>query len=214
MIIIRPYTTTIDPDNHRTSLLHFENGAVKPFFMRGAIAWPNGINEGFALMAGHDLTDNTIILFEDFQFWTISHWLKEDKTVMPREGGGYHLGLIQFIIDNFQRYKCCSYFYGGQHIDLWLRFGREVYRTAMVPKEIEMIEVPYVKEVGDNLILEKLQTQKVKAQDGSEVGKAIKSFWNMRSAKGVDHGNGVMALRALLAGFEHQPWIDLARPPA
>ncbi len=208
MIIKKPYTATIDRQNHHSTYLHFEGGAVKKFFMRGSIAWPEGKNEGFALMAGHDLTDNIIVIFEEFWFWTISHWLKPDGTVHPRKDGGYHLGLIQFIVDNMSKYKCCSYFKGGQHIDIWNRHGREVYKTPMLPKEIELIEVPYVKEVGDDLILEKLKIQQFKAGTGSDLAKAVQQFYGMQNAK-VDHGNAIMALRALLAGFEAMPWVDL-----
>jgi len=209
VIINKPFTSNIDRENHYSTYLHFEGGAVKKFYMRGSIAWPEGKNEGFALMAGYDLTEDIVIIFEEFPFWTISHWLKGDQTVMERPEGGYHLGLIQFIVDNFSKYKCCSYFRGGQHENIWQRFGQEVYRTTMLPKETELIEVPYVSEIGDGLILEKLKTQKFKGQTDSDLDKAVKQFYNMQAAK-VDHGNEIMALRALLAGFEHQSWVDLA----
>ena len=208
MIIRKPFTTTIDRENHYTSLLHFEGGAVKKYYMRGSIAWPEGSNEGFALMAGYDLADDVIIIFEEFQFWTVSHWLNEDDTVRKREDGGYHLGLIQFIMDNKSRYKCCSYFWGGQHVDIWRRYGTEVYRHKMLPKDIELIEVPYVKEVGDSLILEKLKVRKFRGQADSKLNVAVKRFFNMQNVN-IDRGSEIQALRALLAGFENQPWVDL-----
>ena len=64
---------------------------VKEFYMRGSIAWPEGKQEGFALMAGLDLVTGTVIVFEQFKYWTVSHWLHDGGTIQERSDGGYYL---------------------------------------------------------------------------------------------------------------------------
>lgn len=206
MIINKPFTSHIDPNNQYTTNLHFRNGVVKKFYMRGAIAWPDGPKEGFALMAGWDLIEKIVIIFEQYRFWTIPHWLNDDGTIHAREDGkGYHLGLTQFISENLSQYQCASYFYGGQHIDTHLRYGRELYAAAT--RRLELIEVPYVKEVGPNLLLEKINTVKFTMEAESILSKSVIQFVNTQAA-GAEYDNPALALMTLLSGFEFQPWVN------
>lgn len=210
MIIRKPITANIDPNNHYSTWLHFDGGAKLKFYMRGAIAWPQADNEGFAMMAGVNLLENVIYIFEQFRFWTVEHWLDPDGRIRPRDDHdhtqGYHLGLIQFLQDCEAKYKCCSFFYGGQHIDVNRRHLMEVYRNKLLPNRVELIEVPYVSEVGDDLILEKFHTRKFRAENKSLLADAVEQWINLQAA-GTGDNNIVHAFRALLAGFEHQPWV-------
>ena len=209
MIIVKPFASDKDPSNHYTTRLHFSNGVVKDFYMRGSIAWPEGNKEGFALMAGMDLTENVVIIFEQFRFWMVAHWLNADGTIHERDDEpGYHLGLMQFITDNITKYRCCSYFRGGQHIDIWNRYGKEVYTNPQCPRSIELIDVPYVKENGPNLLLEKINTAKFRMENESLLDKSVKQFVNMQAAN-LDYDNATLALMTLLAGFDYTPWVSL-----
>lgn len=213
MIILKPFAADIDKANHYTTNLHFDGGVVKPFYLRGSIAWPVGKEEGFALLAGFDLQAREIIVFEEFRFWTFEHWRNPDGSIHERdieEGAGFHLGLIQFIQDNISKYNASSYFWGGQHIDIWSRWGSEVYSHKETPRRVELIEVPYVSEVGDGLIHEKLKTKQFKGASGSLLETSVTQFVNMQNTgNDVGSDNAVHALRALLAGFQFQPWVDL-----
>jgi len=209
MIIVKPFTSDKDSNNHYTTRLHFRNEVVKNFYMRGAVAWPEGKKEGFAIMAGMDLIEKVVIIFEQFRFWTIENWLKPDGTIQEREDGpGYHLGLIQFIMENLSLYRCCTYFWGGQHVDVWNRFGREIYTNQQTPKRIELIEVPYVKEIGPDLLLEKLKTRKFKGESDSWLEKSVTQFANMQAAD-TGYDNAALALMTLLSGMDFQPWVKV-----
>lgn len=206
MIINKPFASHIDQNNQYTTHLHFANGAVKKFYMRGSVAWPDGMKEGFALMAGWDQIEKVVVIFEQFRFWTIPHWSNADGTIHKREDGqGYNLGLSQFIAESLSRYQCASYFYGGQHIDTHTRYGRELYGVAT--RRLELIEVPYVKEVGPNLLLEKINTVKFTMEADSPLSKSVIQFVNTQAA-GAEYDNATLALMTLLAGFEFQPWVD------
>lgn len=181
--------------------------------MRGAIAWPEPMkSEGFALMAGLNLADQTILIFEQFRFWTITHWLNPDGTIRQRktDPGQYHTGLIQFIQDNEAKYKCSSYFWGGQHIDITTRPLKKLYRNPMLTRHIELIEVPYVSEVGDGLVLEKLQLRAFKADNKSFIHNAVEQWYAMRET-GKSDNNIVHCLKCLLAGYEYLPWVSMEK---
>lgn len=217
MIILKPTAAHIDPANHYTTNLVFDGGVVKPFYMRGSIAWPEGGQEGFALLAGYDLSVREIIIFKEFRFFTYEHWLNGDGSIHERDGDdpGFHIGLIQFFQDNLTKYKATSYFWGGQHIDIWTRWGTEIFKHRETSRRLEIIEVPYVAEIGDGLILEKLKTKKFKGNKDSLLEKSVVQFMNMQKAGGdVGSDNAVQALRALLAGFEYAPWVELKRMAA
>ena len=209
MIIRKPKFARIDPQNRYTTYLHFDGeGVPRPFYMRGSIAWPEGDQEGFALLAGQDINTKIICIFEEFPFWTIDHWLEENGNIRQRTDSQgdptseYFLGLFQFIQDNFSLYKAFAYFWGSQHIDIWKRYGNEVYKNPLVPRALEMIEVPYVKEVGDNLIAEYMNTERIKGDQRSKL-------YVLLQDAAVNDNNSVQALRALLAGYEFQPYVNL-----
>lgn len=210
MIIRKPKFARQDEHNRYTTLLHFEGGPPRKYYMRGAIAWPEGDKEGFSLLAGLDTISKIIYIFEEFQFWMVNHWLDDDGSIHQRTDehgnptGEYHTGLCQFMQNNYTKYKAYAYFWGGQHIDIWQRYGGEVYKNRIVPRALEMIEVPYVAEVGDNLIAEYQNTDRIKGDQRSKL-------YVMLQEAAVSDNNGVQALRALLAGYEHQPWVNITQ---
>lgn len=214
MPIRQPITSRIDPHNPWTTILHFGGDSALKFYMRGSISWPEGKQEGFAMMAGMSLDTKTIFVFDQFRFWTISHWLNEDGSIRLRERVkdtdqvDYYFGLIHFIQQCDAKYNCCAFFHGGQHNDVVRRHSQELYRNEHLPRRIQLIDVPYVKELGDNLINEKAFVEGFMADSGSYLDKSL-SQWERMQTTGADGDGAVHALRALLAGFEHQPHVRL-----
>jgi len=206
MIIQKPIAAI--PKTRYETVLHFERGERVKFYMRGAIAWPEGDQEGFAMMAGQRLSDKVIFIFEQFRWQTVSPWTTPTGQIQVREDGSYHVGLIQFVLDCNTRYKANSFFHGGQHIDIVQRYAIDLYRNPLLPRQIELIEVPYVKELGDDLIIEKLKMKGFIGQWESDLHRSVERWENMRAAD-VGNDNAVHALRALLCGFEHQPYVNL-----
>lgn len=207
MIIQKPITATIAKNDQYRTALHFERGQVVPFYIRGAIAWPEGPQEGFALLAGQRISDSKIFIFEQFRFWTIAHWLNPDGSLKTREdGSGHHLGLIQVIQDWEALYKCAAYFHGGQHIDVVRRHSLELYRHPLLPRRTGLIEVPYVKEVGDDLIREKGRTNRYMLERHSFLGQALEQWLGLQAA-GVGDNNMIHCLRVILAGYEANPYV-------
>lgn len=206
MIVNKPIVAVADKDNPYTTRLQFANGVIKPFYMRGAVAFPEGQKEGFAMMAGVDLRDHQVIVFEQHRYWSVGHWLSPDGTVRPREDGtGYWMGLMQFVADCLSLYKCVSYFYGGQHYDHCQRYLRDIYRHPEASRKLEMIEVPYVAETGPGLLYEKIKIAAAKAQAGSSLEKSLKDFVSNPN----EYDNIARCMMTLMAGIEYQPHIDL-----
>lgn len=208
MIIQRPITAARDPNNRYRTVLHFERGENIPFYMRGAISWPELEQQGFVLMAGQNIETGIVYIFEQEWFWTVPIWTNPDGTLRKNDTGGYHLGLIQFIKDWEALYKCAAYFYGGQHPDLTRRYGIELYRNDLTPKNISLIEAPYVKEVGDDLVFEKMRSQKFMGQWESHLHKSLEKWKSLRSA-GIGGNGAIHSLRALFAGLEAYPFVKM-----
>lgn len=207
MPILKPFAAYPDKHNRYTTHLHFDGVGSKRFYMRGALSWPELEDEGFAVMGGYDIHAGAVIVFEEFPYWTVKAWLTDSGELRRRDDGkGYHLGLTQFMRDNNSLYKCCSYFWGGQHNDIYRHYGRDVYGEAKMP--VELIEVPYVAETGDSVLLEKIKTHKFFVQADGVLSGAISQYIARRAAGGKV-SNAVRTLQCLLAGFEFIPWRDL-----
>lgn len=203
MIIPTPISSQFRNDDNRIVRLFFEGGKFRDFYIRGAIAWPDGKNEGFAVLAGHTIDGSRQVwIFREFPFWTIENWTDEAGNIKLREDGkAYYLGLVQFISECFTKFKGHSWFWGGQHEDIKRRYALEVYRNPVTPRAFSLIEVPYVREVGDNLIADYFRRGQIKFDGNSMLNELF------REAE-IEDNNGRHVLRALFAGYEHLPWRD------
>jgi hypothetical protein len=199
MKIPLPTSFRPDPDNPLKTRLYFDGQQSAHFYLRGAISWPEGRREGFALMAGQELKSKKVWIFGEWEFWTVPHWTLEDGTIKPK-GEGFWYGLNHFMTQTFGTFGCRSWFWGGQHADLARRYVLQVYRNPMIPIDTSLIEVPYVQQVGDNLIEEWLNLEKLSGDKDSLL------FEHLNSPA---ERSGVHALRCLLAGFEYQPFREV-----
>lgn len=207
MIIRKPIHTT-PHDNYSLTRLHFERDIVIPFYMRGSIAFPEGHKEGFAIMAGKNIRDKRIYIFEQFSFWTIDHWIDERGQIKRRENdNGYHIGLVQFLLDNKSKYKSTSYFYGGQHIDIHTRHRVSIYRNKLTPSNIHTIEVDYVNENGESILQEAVSRRLFRADNGSPLHASV-SQWLQAKGAGIEPDNRILAIKILLCGFNKFPFRD------
>lgn len=210
MIIQKPISYKPDPKNHRTTRLFFKGQKSANFYMAGAIAWPDGKYPGFVILSGQNMDDELkrIWIFDEQEFWTIDNWTREDgnlKENMDKVSGtilGYWYGLSHFISTAWAKYGCRNYFFGGQHPDTNERNLRGFYKSNIIPKSINLIEVPFVKEVGDNIVSEYVKLQKFVADKNSKL-------FQMMNTPPENENGGKQAIKCLFAGYEHVPWVDI-----
>ena len=172
--------------------------------MRGALGWPEANYEGMALMAGVDILTGTVVVFREFPWLTVDHWLENGVPKEREDGPGHYLGVTQFFNECRSTFGCSSYFWGGQHLDTARRHARQCYDSPMTIKSLELIEVKWAKEVGDKLVEEWLKTEKIKID-----GRCKTLISHLKDAHIDPDQGGVKAMRALLAGLEQQPWVDM-----
>lgn len=207
MIIPKPISYRPDPVNQRTTRLFFKDHKAADFYMAGSIAWPEDKYPGFVILSGQSLGDpeKKILIFEEQEFWTIDNWLNTDGNLKTGPGNhGYWYGLSHFLNNAVLKYNCRLYFYGGQHIDINRRYMIQLYDSKITPRPIDLIEVPYVNEVGHDLISEYAKLAKVSWDGNSDLCRLMHS---------IDHeeNNGNRAFRCLLSGYEYMPWIDIRK---
>lgn len=211
MIIQKPISWKYDPEDPRKTRLFFKDRRSADYYIVGSIAWPEGKNPGFALLSGEHLGEGRkIFLFEEQEFWTIDNWLLPDGNMKPLEypsPQGWWYGLTHFVNEGLSKYGCRTYFYGGQHVEINQRHLRRFYDSQMAPRPVSLIEVPYVTEVGDNLISEYTKGQRYRGDTNSRLFDLLKQA-------DIEENNGVHALKCLFSGYEHIPWMDLERKRA
>ena len=207
MIILHPISHKPNRENVRTTRLFFRDEKSANFYVNGAIAWPEGKYPGFVLLSGQNLDDpeRKIWIFSEQEFWTVDNWIDRDGNLKENrvEGRvlGHWYGIGHFVSQAYATCGCIRYFYGGQHPDVHKRHLERFYKSRMIPRVVEMIQVPYVKEVGDDLIKEYVGRKLFVADGNSRLAQLMKT-------PEEDENNGKHVLKALFAGYEKNPWID------
>ena len=193
------------PDFRRETVkLLFEDRPSREFFMRGALAWPEGERDGFVIVAGLDLANQNIWIFREFPFISVEHFYSEGDIVRK--------GLFQFFDECRSRFYCQTYFF-SQPDELHHRFTNYIYKTPTIPwPKPEFIRVRFSdQEIADNIIREALVRDTLHGnRRESKVFNEIFGLTGDDEAKkkARERSLPIHALRCLLAGYEYYPWVD------
>lgn len=184
--------------NRETSTLKFKherNALDGEYFMRGGVCWPEGMAQGFAIVAGKNINTKSVYIFEQSNFLSI------DNIVGPGQIIEYQ-GSCTFFNNGWSRYFCRKYFY-KQDKQTHRRFYLDVIRSSMVQPKPGFIEAPYTNEEdADHLIFTCLSMGKLVLDKESDLSNQLGVFRNDNKTKLP----AVRALRALLVGFERFPF--------
>jgi len=213
MIVQQPisFRKKKNPDITR---LYFERGESLDFYLMGAIAWPEVLAEnsyfGLALMGGQEVKSKKVRVFDEFEFATIDHWEDAKGSIRKKtdtEAGvtDFWYGLTHFFNQILGQYGCTGYFWGGQHAEIFQRYGLQAYRSDMSPQGLYFNEIHMVKEAGDNLIAEYLNFDKLILPVISKRTLTNTILYQHMKAGGIVKRPGWHALKVLLAGFESWP---------
>lgn len=174
-----------------TVTLFFEKTVSKEFYIRGAVAWPEGTDPGMAVLGAQDIRDKTIWVFEGYDFLSITPIFQHDKKA--------YNGLAEFLIRCWTKYSCFTFFW-RQGNDVHQRYALKCYDEPTIQPKPEFIRVPYTEEdTAANLLKEYAARKKLKISKQSELYQNIAD---------PEKKMGTHALRCLLAGFEFIPWVD------
>lgn len=174
------------------------------YYMMGAVSWPEGMMDGFALLAGEDQTDKRVLIFREFAFRTIDHWILPDHSFKQH-------GFLAFLADAWKDFQCRSFFW-YQDEEIHRRYSLECYQCDRVSPKPEFIRVLYSgQEIGDNVIdevgrLQRLPLNTTIGADGKPNSKLYEGLVQYRTMRDADPtkpfmNEAVHALRCLLGGF-------------
>ena len=178
----------------QTSILYFSEGDLGEYYIRGGIFWPEEDN-GFAILAGQDINDKKVHVFEEYSFLTIDHVFGPDQMIE------FH-GLAPFFG------KCWSKYYGdkffwNQPEETHKRFRLQVSRSQMVQPKPHFIEAPLSDaDSARRLPFDYTRIGRLNMEEGSELHKQLEIAKHDEKA----HLPAVFALGRLLAGFERYPF--------
>ncbi len=217
MRIIKPDTHEPDPkqiNDPRTTRLFFKADRNANFYMYGAIAWPKEIitdkkkitYPGFALMAGQILEGNREIrIFEEQEFTTIDNRLLPDGNIKTWKDGSPRYGLAEFANGCYKRYGCRKFFYDHRQEEvyqLYLRQMIESRKENRLQQPIAPHSLQPVHETGDLVLSKYMGENRLVVDTHSKLNDMARSPDKLEN-------NGMLALKCLLVGYEHNPWIDL-----
>ncbi len=160
-----------------------EKKDVKYLFIRGSVVWPKESYPGIVLMAGQELESKKLIIFEEFEFTSLSQ--------------------AADAFNRFWAYLPHLYYYND--IPENDGFCNHLYGKEKLAGKLPFIAAPHAdsEDYGNNLIREFLSKGLlVVPQEGVLVNQL------QEARKDLDPGElyAVRALRYLLTGIDHNPW--------
>ena len=190
-MIERPISAKINP--HRDTVrLFFENTESSEFYIRGAVAWPEGTDPGFAVLGAQEIKTKIIWVFEGYEFFSIAPIFQQDKKA--------YNGFADFFTKIWTMYSCFTLFWRQAH-DVHQRYALKCYELPTIQPKPEFIRTPYTEDItAENLFKEMAAKGQFKASKQCELYQNIVD---------PDKTAAKHALICLLAGFEYLPWIDV-----
>ncbi len=179
---------------------------MQEFYVMGAVSWPEGGREGFAILGGQNVEDKRVLPFREFRFLTIDHWIGLDNTLKQH-------GFIKFLAEAWADFRC-RYFFFSQNEELHRRFSLECYKNDMVEPKPDFIRVLYAdQDIGDNVIEEFLTlrrlslntTMNIEGLPNSMLYSQLREYQSMKDSPGKFVNEGTHALRCMLGGFIYNP---------
>jgi hypothetical protein len=205
MIVRRPIACNPER-NLGFTVLYFrdrDGPAGLPYYMMGSVCWPEprptGITEGYSLMAGQDVQTGLIVVFEEFSFATVNHWLNDT-------GGLVRLGLEQFLVDNWHTYRCGSYVIAQDEVT-HKRHARQVWESKTISPVPDFIRVPMSEPVMTGILHSALDVGKFVGDTRSRLRQETEIYLNQPDLD--TEPPSVRALKYLLAGYEHMPYTPV-----
>jgi hypothetical protein len=206
----QPVAAKYDRYSKRTKL-YFDTVDGKygqDFYVMGSVSWPDGEREGFALLAGEHLEDKRIIVFREYRFRTIDHWILPDGSLKQ-------FGFIHFLVDCWKDFQCRSFFW-HEDDEVHRRYSLQCYECDRVQPKPEFIRVLYSgQDIGDNVIdeigrLQRLPLNTTTGLDGKHNSQLYSGLLEYRTMRDADPkkkyiNEAVHALRCLLGGFIYNP---------
>jgi len=211
MIIPKPKTFKVDKRDRNRTTLFFEGRQSQTFYMRGAIAWPEekrlmtqrDFHRGFCLIAGMNLEDKRVWLFEELDFLTVDHY-------QHPETKEWEFGLLHFLSTVGRAKYNCSHYWIQQIASIMSYFRRQFNESCPMVENhwyslhnVGRSKID-VSEVGNFLVEDYLERDRLRGDMNSEL------FSQLESEKfdAESYTSAGWCLKVLLSGFEKFPYRE------
>lgn len=202
-MIRQPVACKYDAKTRRTQLWFDtpEGKAVVAYYMMASVCWPEGDQDGLAILGGQNLLDGRIIIFRELTFLTIDHWLMPDQSLRLH-------GLVKFFNEIWTDFQCRSMAW-SQDKDVHKRYLIEAYACDRIIPKPEFLPVTYSDpKVADRMIDEALRREEIQGDSDSRL------FFDLKRYKSLDIDTpGSHALRCLLGAFRQYTLPDISHWP-
>ena len=179
-----------------TSTLYFKDfDDNREFYMRGGVCWPEGDSDGFAIMAGQQIGNDQIYVFEQIEFATIEDI--RDKSQIIK----YH-GLASWLNRCWSKYFGRRYFW-NQPQAIHDRFRLQVYRSGSIEPKPGFIEIDLGKDEEHPLVADFVRAGRLVIGKDSELARQLEVARHDEKTELP----AVRALGRLLAGLQRYPFV-------
>lgn len=162
------------------SYLEFPDKSGGEYYLRGGICWPkySGLNEGiqgFAILAGLDVSTGIIRIFEERRFSSVDHIQTADGKIEIE-------GLSSWFNKNWNKYYAAYYFF-SQIGETHKKYLLDVVRSDMVQPKPLFVEIKPMEDANiDQIVFSKLQENKLEYFSEGPVHKCIQQ-WDLVPTK-------------------------------
>jgi hypothetical protein len=178
-----------------TSTLFFKDfDDSREFYLRGAVTWPEGDSDGFALLGGQNVKGSRVYVFEEIEFATVDDVIQDGRI-------RYH-GLSSWLLRCWSKYFARLYFW-NQPQAIHDRFRLQVYRSRSVEPKPAFLEIDLGKDEERPLVADFVRTERLVIGRDSELAKQL-------DVARLDEKAELPAVRALgrlLAGLQRYPFV-------
>jgi hypothetical protein len=202
-VIRQPIACKYDRKSQVTSLWFetLQGRFLVEYYCLMGISWPEGEDDGFIILGGQNLEDHRILIFREFSFLTIDHWINPDSSLRQ-------YGLVKFLTEAWTQFQCRPICW-HQDDEVHRRYSMQVYKSDLIVPGPEFIRVLYTgQEVGDNIIEEMLNLERLQFDAKSRLYTDLVAH----KSQNVDNP-GTHALRCLLGGFAFNPLPERPKGP-
>lgn len=210
MKIENPYSSVLNDD--RSVKLYFdwdEDKMLYPqadFDIRGGVCWPVTFRKdgavdssGYILVAGLNLENNVITIFEQQSFMVIESIINQESMQIE------YPGISNFFNNAFSKYYCGKY-YWHQNFELTKKWRLDVLRSPAISPKPHLIEVPWGDDRdADHLIWSLIKMRRLRQDLRQDLKNQLEEVKLKPQGKRREIFPAVRALQCVLMGFQRFP---------
>lgn len=175
------------------------------YYMRGGICWPREVRtergmdvQGYALVAGLDMTKQTLTVFAETDFKTIDHFIPSGANIIETQG-------LSAWLDEMRAKFCCDGFYCREEPEHHRIHVMQVHASAMIQPKPHFMEVHAEDELMQARLVSWLSSGRLAYNAERGLHQALQRYEASSQMGQVVVLPAVSAMQAVCVGLDRHP---------